>query len=546
MKFSLWNAAILSATLVACAPPQPPVLTPDPVTLQFLNISDWHGQLDPLSFGSGDTAYQAGGAAVLSAYFTQDRATNPNTLTFTAGDDTGASPPLSSFFGEKPAVEALNLMGLDAATFGNHNFDRGLAPLQDLINTARFSYVSANLTNLGGNLTNVKPYRIFTVGGVKVAVIGLTNPEAKELVSPTAFGSVLISDPVDAAEKARLAAKAEGAQVFVALIHMGVTSIDATSKAPSGPLIDFANKATGYDVIFGDHTNVQYTGTFGKTLVVENLSKGATYARVQLTYDRNNKVALQSSNTFVIPKTTGVTPDPAVVAQLAPYRTQLAAQLDTKIGVATGLFPRAGNNERLGEVALGNLVTDAVRARYGTQLAVVNGGTLRSPLPSSYAPLDTTLRRPAPGYQSGPPYDVVAGDVYSVLPFGNSVVTRTVTGNQLYAVLENSVSALPGSSGRFLQISGFSYRYDVSRPVGSRVVSVTLDGGAPILKDTATYTLALPDFTNAGGDGYTMLTDGQGTTRELDAQVLLDAIKAQGTIAPNPNLGQRIKAVTGP
>ncbi len=128
MKSSLWKAVVLSAVLVACAPPSSPVLAPDPVTLQFLDVSDWHGQLDPLSFGSGDTAYQAGGAAVLSAYFKQDRAANPNTLTVTAGDAYGASPPLASFFGEQPAVDAMNLMGFDADTFGNHNFDRGVAP----------------------------------------------------------------------------------------------------------------------------------------------------------------------------------------------------------------------------------------------------------------------------------------------------------------------------------------------------------------------------------------------------------------------------------
>jgi len=483
---------------------------------------------------------------VLSAYFKQDRAANPNTLTVTAGDAYGASPPLASFFGEQPAVDAMNLMGFDADTFGNHNFDRGIAPLQGLINRAKFAYVSANLSNLDANLTNVKPYKVFTVGGVKVAVVGITNPEARDLVAPTALGSLQITDPVAAAEKARLLARAEGAQVLVALTHLGVTSLDSVTQAPSGPLIDFATKVTGYDVIFGDHTNVQYSGTFNKALVVENLSKGASYARVQLTFDRNNNTVLKNTNTFVIPKTSAVTPDPAVVAQLAPYRAQLASQLDTRLGVATDLFPRANNNERLGEVALGDLVADAVRSRYGTQLAVVNGGTLRSPLPSSYLPQDTTLRRPAAGYRAGPPYDVVAGDVYSVLPFGNSVVTRTVTGTQLYAALENSVSSLPGSNGRFLQISGFSYRYDVSKPVGSRVVSVILDGGAPIVKDAVTYTLALPDFTNAGGDGYTMLADGQGTSRELDAQVVLEAIKAQGTITPNPKLGQRIQAVTVP
>lgn len=211
--------------------------------------------------------------------------------------------------------------------------------------------------------------------------------------------------------------------------------------------------------------------------------------------------------------------------------------------MATDLFPRGNNIERLGEVALGDLIADAFRTRYGTQLAIQNGGSIRSALPSSYTPQDKTLRRPTPGYQPGPPYDIVAGDVYSVLPFGNTVVTRTVTGTQLYAALENSVSALPGASGRFLQVSGFSFTYDVSRPVGSRIVSVTLNGGAPILRDTTSYTLALSDFTNAGGDEYTMFADGQGVSRELDAQVVLEYIQGLGTITPT--VGTRIRAVSG-
>ncbi|GGO39812.1 hypothetical protein GCM10008949_48430 [Deinococcus humi] len=99
----------------------------------------------------------------------------------------------------------------------------------------------------------------------------------------------------------------------------------------------------------------------------------------------------------------------------------------------------------------------------------MNGGASRSALPSSAAPQDKTLRGPAPGHQAGPPYDVVKGDIDSVLPFGNTVTTRTVTGTQLYAVLENSVSVLPCSSGRFLRISGFSYTYDVSKPQARRL-----------------------------------------------------------------------------
>ena len=99
----------------------------EPVEIQFLNVSDWHAQLDPIFvFGEGTF----GGAAELSAYWKADRLTNPNTLTLTAGDAFGASPPLSSFFDEVPAVQAMNLMGFDVDTFGNHNFDKGITHLQ--------------------------------------------------------------------------------------------------------------------------------------------------------------------------------------------------------------------------------------------------------------------------------------------------------------------------------------------------------------------------------------------------------------------------------
>lgn len=541
MRSPMLKTTLLSAVLVACASPPLPA---DPVSLQLLDVSDWHAQLDPLSVGSGSTAREVGGAAVLSAYFKQDRAANPNTLTLTAGDAFGASPPLAGLFNEVPAIEAMNAMGFDADTFGNHNFDKGTAFLQNLVYKAKFQYLSANLQNLDANLKNVAPYKIFATGGVKVAVIGLTNPEASTLVAPGALGTLQVTDPVAAAMSARSRAKAEGAQVFVAITHLGVDTVDASTNTASGPVVDFANKVSGFDVIFGDHTNVQFSGTIKNALVVENLSKGVTYAKVKVTVDRTTGTVTDRKNTFVEPVKTGVTPDPAVEAVLAPYRTQLAAQLDQKIAVATDVFLRGSNAERLGEVAIGDLITDALRARYGTQLAVENGGNIRASIPSSYTPQDKTLRRPAAGYQTGPPYDVVAGDVYTVLPFGNAAVTRTVTGSQVYAMLENSVSALPAQSGRFLQISGFSFTYDVAKPVGARIVSVTLDGGAPIVNTTTTYTLVVNDYSNDGGDGYSMLADGQGTTRELEAQVVLDALKQQGTVTPT--VGKRIQAVTTP
>jgi len=510
------------------------------VDLQFLNVSDWHAQLDPQPIaGVGNV----GGAAVLSAYFQADRAAKPNTLTLTAGDAYGAAPPLSGFFSEEPAVLAMRLMGFNVDTFGNHNFDRGTAHLQSMISLAGasaggaqpgdpFVYVSANLKNVEGNLTGVAPFAIFDIGGVKVGVIGITNPEAPTLVFPGNFGTIEVTDPIPAANKAKAAAKQAGAKILVAITHLGVTSIDAVTGTASGPLIDFANNVGGFDIIFGDHTDVQYSGIHNNALVVENKSKGVTYARTTLTVDPQNGHVTARSVTFVTPLASAVTPDPAIEAMLAPYRALLAAAFDTPIGVATGLFPRGGNIERLQEVAIGNLITDAMRWRYGTQLGFTNGGGIRAPLPSSYLPVNTSLRRTTPGYAPGPPFDLVVGDVFTVLPFGNSVVTRNVTGAQLYAALEHSVALIPAANGRFGQISGFRFTYDSTQPAGSRIVSVELSDGTPILPDGTLYSFATSDFVNAGGDGYTMLADGQGVTREIMADVVQAYIEFLGTITP--------------
>ena len=202
------------------------------------------------------------------------------------------------------------------------------------------------------------------------------------------------------------------------------------------------------------------------------------------------------------------------------------------IGVATALFPHSFAAMGNSETALGDLVADAMRVRYGVQLAFQNGWGIRTPLPSGYLPGNTLLRRVSPGYAPGPPYDLVLGDLYALLPFGNRVITRTVTGSQLWAVLEQGVSLYPSTNNGFPQISGFSFSFKASNFPGFRVLSVTLDGGGAIPSDASVYTFATNDFINAGGDSYSMLDDGQGTAREILAQVVADRIEAAGTITP--------------
>jgi 2',3'-cyclic-nucleotide 2'-phosphodiesterase (5'-nucleotidase family) len=502
-----WQAALANA--------KPPA-SRAPVTIQFLNVSDWHGQVDPLSVtGVGNV----GGAAVLSTYWQQERQAYP-TLTLTGGDDFGATPPISNFFDEVPAVLAQRMMGIQVNTFGNHNFDRGIDHLQEMIDIAGaatsaeapgapFQYVSANLKNRDENLDDVEDFAIIDVGGIRVGVVGVTNPEAPELVFPGSFGTIEPLSPYAAANRARAAAKRAGAQVVVAVIHAGLRGFDPTTGEPFGELIDFANNVGGFDVIFGDHTDIEYSGIINDQVVVENRSKGRTYARTLLTVDPGNGRVLDRSVAFVTPLSNAVVPDPAIEAMLAPYRAQLAPIFGTQVGTSSRFVPRGDQcgraDGRLCESLVGNIVTDAMRLTYGTDFAITNSGGLRADLTCPTLDSATDF---CPSYVP-PPYPITRGQVNTVLPFGNQAATVTINGAELKAMLENGVSAMPGANGKFAQVSGLCFTYDIGAAVGSRVKSVvrqdidgSCDGADVDLSAAATYTIVTNDFVASGGDGY--------------------------------------------
>jgi 2',3'-cyclic-nucleotide 2'-phosphodiesterase (5'-nucleotidase family) len=513
----------------------------DVVEIQIIDISDWHAQLDPLFvFGVGSF----GGAAELSTYWQMDRQANPNTLTLTAGDAYGASPPLSNFFDEIPAVQSMNLMGFDVDTFGNHNFDRGVDHLQQMVDLAKFRYVSANLQNMKDGkpaplalaLRQVKPFRFFNFSGVKVAVIGITNPEAPTLVFPGSFGTIEVTDPVAAAMEAREQAERQGADVFVAITHLGVTGFDGGGAV--GPLIDFANSVSGFDVIFGDHTDVQFEGVINGALVVENRSKGRTYSRTHVTYSKRDGGVTGIANEFVLPFSDAVDPDPVIVDFLQPFRDELDALLGVVIGESTVFIPRADScgvgNGRTCESLVGDVTTDAMRMRYGVDFAITNSGGLRANLtcpmvddPNDFCPPFT-----------GPNFDITSGQVLTVLPFGNVVVTLDLNGAELKTMLENGVSAMPGIDGRFAQVSGLCFTYDIDAAPGSRVMSAVRQledgscGGVAVdLTAGTTYTLAENDFMANGGDGYPDFSS-RAVSREFMDQVVSDYIAANSPIAP--------------
>ena len=532
---------VLSLALPACAPVD--AAPRSAVTIQVLAVSDWDAQLDPLSVAGGSV----GGAAVLSTYFRDERTANPRTLTLTAGNAFGASPPLSSFFDDVPAVLAMRLMSFDADTLANHNFDRGLAPLQTLIDLAGepagaelgapFQYVSANLKHRDANLTGVRDFEAFDVGGVKVAVIGLTNPDAPALVSSENFGTIEVTDPVSAANRARAAARRQGATVFVAVISAGVT-IDPETGAATGPLIEFARGVGGFDLILGGQTDVEFAAVVNDALVVQNRSKGQTYSRVALTVDPRNGRIRSRSHVFVIPWTGAVIPDPAVTQMLDGYRAELPALLATVIGSSTVFVPRVDACGRtdglLCESLAGNAVTDAMRVTCGAEFAITNAGGIRADLtcPTTDDPSDF-----CPPYTS-PPFLISRGQVLTALPFGNSVVKVRIDGSELRAILENGVSSLPEPHGRFPQVSGLCFTYDISAPPGQRIMGAVrqaADGsctGGPVdLTAASSYLVAVNDFMASGGDGYPVLLE-RATIGDVMDEVVTKHVAAHTPISP--------------
>jgi 2',3'-cyclic-nucleotide 2'-phosphodiesterase (5'-nucleotidase family) len=522
---------------------------PGEVTLQFLAVSDWHGQLEPIGSGAAAT----GGAAVIKAYWDIDRANNPNTLAFTAGDAYGASPPISNFFDEVPAVQALRMMGINADTFGNHNFDRGVSHLQQMIDVASapageqpgrpFKYVAANLKNLEQNLSGVDAFTFFRVAGLKVAVIGAVNEEAPTLVNPAGLGTLEITDAAAAINRRAAQARKNGADVVLVLTHKGVRGF--TDGVPFGELIDLAEAVKGVDVIFGDHTDIQYEGVHNGVRVVEARSKGLSYSKTSLRFKQGEGV-LGTSTQFVVPLANAVTPDPDIAALVADYRARIAPIMSTVIGTSGVKILRSDScgraDGRLCESLVGNVTTDALRSAYGTDFAITNSGGLRAALTCP----DAGSAGFCPSSAATPPFPITRGSVLGVLPFGNVSVTLMVSGAEVKSFLENGVSAMPGANGRFPQVSGLCFTYDVSLPAGSRVTSIVRQAATGSCSTEAvlpgsTYTLATNDFMAQGGDGYPVVMP-RATTRNIMDADLAAYVTAASPL--NPTIQGRINCTT--
>ena len=520
----------------------------------ILSLSDFHGQLTPLAQASDTVSsltYAIGGAAYLKPWFDVYRAEaasqagDPNALssiTVTAGDAVGASPPISNFFGDKPTMEALNMMGVSADTLGNHNFDRGSQYLRtQLIPLAQFPYLAANVVYPNGKYPNEwKPSTIFNFEGFKLGVIGYTLQELPTLIFPGYLDPFIITDPVSTVngEAAKLRSKGK-LNAVLAVGHIGADPTASTVTSPADPLLGFANALAGVDAVIGGHTHFQTIGTASNgVLIAENVNAGTRFTRTRLVVDANTKAVIYKTADFHKPWDIGVTPDPDIQAMIDTLNAELAPIFNTIIGNSTVFIPRSDacgqSAGRTCESLIGDLVADAIGKTYKTVFALTNAGGLRADLTCPTTDLAGDF---CPAY-TPPPYPITRGQALSVLPFGNVVFTVSINGAELKTMLENGVSKMPVVDGRFPQISGLCFTYDIALAAGSRVVSAVRQAaggsctGAPIdLMAASTYTIAQNDFTASGGDGYPNVY-ARGATQNIMDQVLADYITANTPVSP--------------
>jgi 2',3'-cyclic-nucleotide 2'-phosphodiesterase (5'-nucleotidase family) len=434
----------------------------------------------------------------------------------------------------------MNLMGFDADGLGNHNFDKGQAYLRDtLIPLANYPFLSANVVDANGRTPDEwQPSAVFDVfDGVKIGLVGFTNEDAPELVFPGSFDPFTVQPRLAKVQAEVDRLRANGIGTIVVMGHDGGT--DGTLHQPTGPIMDLANQLTGVDAVIGDHTNFQVlTKSTKGSLVTENLSKSARFTRIRLIVNPSTKSVVYATADFHKPWVIGTDQDPAIKAVLDDLNTQLAPILGTVIGHSTVEILRSDacgrSDGRLCESLVGDVVTDAMRTAYDADFAITNSGGLRDRLTCPAAGGGTGFCPPS----SPPPYVITRGQSVAVLPFGNQSATLTVNGAELKTMLENGVGLMPTVQGRFAQVSGLCFSFNIEAAAGSRVTGAVRqagDGsctGAPVdLTAGSNYFIVSNDFIAAGGDGYPNFFS-RITTRDLLEQDLADYLMANDPISP--------------
>ena len=493
---------VVTIAVAGCGLARRGVATPDLVKVTLLQVNDIY-TLEAVDDG------KRGGIARLSTLVKQLRAQNPNTLFLLAGDFLSPSI-LSTYLKGRQMVAALDAITLDAATFGNHEFDFGPDVLLERMRESRFAWISSNVRDrrTGSAFGGAQRDRIVTLGGIRVGMLGLLLPETSHTSSPGP--DVIFDDPMRVGREAAMQLRLRGAQVVVAITHQDMAADRALGE-----------QAT-IDVIIGGHEHEPLVAEAGHAIVTKGGSDGRYLVQVDLWLTREGRLVERSWTFHEV--SARITPDPAIEKLVATYTTQMERELGVTVGRTEIALDARRNILRSQETGVGDLIADVMREAVGADVALINGGGIRG---------DRVL----------PPGPLTRRDVYTLLPFTNAVMKIEITGLALRQSLEHSLAQADNQGGGFLQVSGVQVSYDGRRAGGGRIVAVEIGGKA--LDPNARYTVAIPTYVANGGDGHTAFRGAKvliGAESGPDlATLVLRAIEARQTIAPR--IEGRLRAV---
>ena len=552
--------------------------------IQILGLNDFHGQLEfvpSTSSGGRIGATAAGGVEWLATHVRNLRAENPNTLFVSAGDLIGATPLVSALFHDEPTIEAFNLMGLDYAGVGNHEFDEGIDELLRMqygnrphdgdfdsgggvvgprglnpgngchpvdgcgdgtpFEGASFDFLAANVRYKSNGNTILPPYKIQRFNGVKVAIVGMTLEGTPTIVTPTAVGNVDFFDEADTVNALVPRLKRQGVETIIVLLHEGgnpglplnETTINQCGNL-SGALPPIVQRMDDeIDVVVTGHTNWAVNCVVDGKIVTGAAATGRLITDIDLTVSRaTNDVVSATVNNRII--TRNVAPAPDLTALVDKYRALSAPLANRVVGATSAAITRTGN--AAGESALGDVIADSQLAATtpaglgAAQVAFMNPGGIRADL--QFAPSGAE----APGA-------VTYEEAFTVQPFGNSLVTMTLTGAQIERTLEQQFCGTNAAAPRVLQPSaGFAYTWNAAATgaadcaAADAIDPATITLGGALVDPATSYRVTVNSFLATGGDGFSVLNEG---TDRLGGAVDLDALEdyltaTPGGVAPGP------------
>ncbi|MBE3598360.1 MAG: bifunctional metallophosphatase/5'-nucleotidase [Limnochordaceae bacterium] len=467
-----------------------------PLRLQILAINDFHGALESRTV----SGKPMGGAAVLAAYLhqreQQARQEGGVTLKVHVGDIIGASPPISALLQDEPTLTILDAMGFELGTVGNHEFDEGVEellrlqrggchPLTGCFDGTRMQYLAANVVWADTEKPVFPPYAIRWVQGVPVGFIGVVTTETPTIVTASGVQGLKFLDEVQTINRYARELKEQGVETIVVLMHDGGDG--GRQGRITGAIVPMIyGMDDEVDVVLTGHTHRCYQGLVGIKLVTQACANGTAFADIDLTIDRTFKdvVAKKAEIVDTVADAPGITPDPAVDAMVRRYAERVAPRVNQVIATAADRIAR--QQDEAGESALGNLIADAQRWKVGAQFAFMNPGGVRADLDAG---------------------EVTWGELYTIQPFNNYLVTMTLTGSQIERLLEQQWMNQPFP--RILQISGLRYTWHADRAAGERVDpgEIFLEDGTPVQPE-GRYRVVVNSFLADGGDNFTVLREG--------------------------------------